>query len=94
MMNAETEEEDEKEERIRKKSKFFGLIPAIAGVIAFILTEDMRLPMIMTDRWTLLMVVILLSNLVLAYVTRNKEDDDDEDEEEGDTLPAGSYGRK
>ena len=40
----------------------FGLeiLDVIAAIVAFILTEDMRLPMILIDRWTPLMVLLLL----------------------------------
>ena len=31
----------------------------IVAIIAFILTEDMRLPMILIDRWTPLMILLL-----------------------------------
>ncbi|MBR2592904.1 MAG: hypothetical protein IKD62_08070, partial [Oscillospiraceae bacterium] len=82
---AQVQDKDEEEEKKRKKSKFLGLIPAIGAVIAFILTEDMRLPMIFIDKWTPLMVVILVVGLVLALVTRNR-DDEDEDEDEGHQI--------
>ena len=75
------EEEDEDDENKRKKSKFFGLIPAITSVIAFILTENMRNPMVLTDKWTIMMIIILLVNAVLAFLTRNKKDDEEEEEE-------------
>ena len=76
--NAEEEEDDENK---RKKSKFLGLIPAIGSVIFFILTEDMRNKMIWTDKYTLAMILILLANFLIAYLTRNKKKDkDDEDE--------------
>ena len=80
----EEEEEEEEDENKRKKSKFLGLIPAIASVIIFILTEDMRNPMRLTDRYTLLMVIVALLNFVLAFLTRNKKKDDDEEEDEDD----------
>ncbi len=40
----------------------FGLeiVDVIAAIVAFILTEDMRLPMILVDRWTPLMILLLL----------------------------------
>lgn len=40
----------------------FGLeiIVVAAAIIAFVLTEDMRLPMVLIDRWTPLMIVLLL----------------------------------
>ena len=37
--------------------------------------------MVLTDKWTVLMVVMLLVNGVLAYVTRNKKNDEDENAE-------------
>ena len=69
------EQEDEKK---RKASKFFGLIPAVAAVIIFILTEKMRLPMVLTDRWTLLMAIVAIAGLLLAYFTRNKKEEEEE----------------
>ena len=77
----EAKEEEEDDKNKRKKSKFLGLIPAIGSVILFILTEDMRNKMIWTDKYTLAMVIILLVNFVLAYLTRNKKKDDDEEED-------------
>ena len=74
-------EEEEKEEDERKKSKFLGAIPAVASVITFILTEDMTTKMVMTDKWTLLMVAMLAVNGVAAYLTRNKKDEKEDEEE-------------
>ena len=76
----EANEGEEDDENKRKKSKFLGLIPAIGSVIFFILTEDMRNKMIWTDKYTLAMVLILLANFVIAYLTRNKKKDDDEED--------------
>jgi len=77
------EEENEDEEDRRKKSKFFGLIPAAAAIITFILTENMKNSMVLTDRYTLLMVVILLVNAALAFVTRNRKEDENGEEIDG-----------
>ena len=41
------------------------LIVALLVLIAFILTEDMRLPMVLIDRWTPLMIVLLLIEWLL-----------------------------
>lgn len=57
----------------KKPAKFTGLIPAVGAVIAFLLTEDMRLPMAIVDKWTPLMVGILAANGILAYVTRKQK---------------------
>ena len=40
-------------------ARIASLIPAIGGIIAFVITEDMSLPMAMVDKWTVLMVIIL-----------------------------------
>ena len=77
----EKEENEEQEENNRRASKFFGMIPAIASVLVFLFTEDMRNRMVMVDRWTLLMVVLLAVNMLAAYFTRNKDDEEEEAEE-------------
>ncbi len=82
------EREDEEEEEQRRSSKFLGVIPAVLAVIIFILTEDMRNPMILTDRYTIYMVIIALLDLLLAFLTRNKKKEDEEEEREYDTAIA------
>ena len=66
-------EEEEEDPNKRRPSKFLGLIPAIASIILFVLTENMKNPMRLTDKWTIWMVVIALVNVVLAYLTRNQK---------------------
>ena len=78
----ENEEEEEKENDKRKKSKFLGLIPALLSVIIFIFTEDMRNPMDLKDRYTLLMVIIALATILLAFFSRNKKEEKEEEERE------------
>ena len=76
----EAEAETEEETR-RKKSKLFGIIPAALSVIVFILTENMANPMVLTDRWTVLMVLILLANIVLLLFTSGRKSKEEETEE-------------
>ena len=64
---------DEEDENKGKKSKFLGLIPAVASVVIFILTENMHNPMALVDKWTIPMVLILAANGIVAYLTRNKK---------------------
>ena len=75
-------EEEEEENDKRKKSKFLGLIPALLSVIIFIFTEDMRNPMVLKDRYTLLMVIITLATILLAFLSRNKKEEKEEEEKE------------
>ena len=65
--------DEEKEKNRRRKSKMLGLIPAIASIIILFITEDFSGKMVMTDRYTLLMIVLLAVNAVTAYLTRNKD---------------------
>ena len=76
------EKQAEEEENERKKSKFLGLIPGIGSVITFLLTEDMRNQMVLTDKWTILMLAILVIGAAMAYLTRNQKDEEEEQSEE------------
>ena len=79
----ETENGGEVEKEIKKKKfwRFFSIVPALAAVIVFLLTEDMRLPMVFVDRWTLLMVIIgLVQGLVMVFAKKTKKDPDEEEE--------------
>ncbi len=79
-------EDAEKDQKIRKKGilRIMDIIPAVAAVITFILTEDMSLPMVLTDKWTLLMAVILLVDVVVALFTKKSTKDAEENEDEAE----------
>ena len=74
--------EEEEGEKKHRAGKFLGIIPAAAGIIAFILTEDITNPMQLTDRWTILMAVIFAAGLATAYFTRNRKQEEEESEAE------------
>ena len=53
------------------------VIFAIAGVIVFILTEDMRLPMVIIDKWTPVMLLLLIGSIIAEFtLTRYKRKKD------------------
>ena len=77
--------------RFRRRSTvgtILEIITAIVAVIAFILTEDIRLPMIFCDEWTWLMVLLLcvcwiFDRFLLRYKpSREKEEEESEEIEE------------
>ena len=76
-----TEEDEEtgEETEIKRKGavRLASIIPAIGAIIAFILTEDMSLPMTMVDKWTIMMVVILAVQCIVAIAAKKKSDDTD-----------------
>ena len=50
---------------------------AIAGLIIFILTEDMRLPMDIIDKWTPVMLLLMIGSVIAEYtLTRYKRKKD------------------
>ena len=60
--------------------RLISIIPALIAIIVFILTEDMTLPMIFVDKWTILHVVIALVQVVVMVLCKKKKDENDEDE--------------
>ena len=85
-------EEDEEDPEISKRHRIWkvvGAVDAIVAVIVFFLTENMSLPMALTDKWTVLMVVFALISVVttvLAKKWHKKDDDNAENNEEQNTL--------
>ncbi|MCL2707229.1 MAG: hypothetical protein FWE97_03615, partial [Dehalococcoidia bacterium] len=52
------------------------IIAAIAGVIVFILTENMSNPMVLVDRWTIVNAIILVLGAICAVPAfKNKKAD-------------------
>lgn len=67
--------------RRRKWLRVVSTITAILSVIVFLLTEDMSLPMILVDKWTLFMAALLIIQLLFVFFGRRwKENDKDEEE--------------
>lgn len=60
--------------------RLISIIPALIAIIVFIFTEDMTLPMIFVDKWTILHVVIALVQVVIMVLCKKKKDENDEDE--------------
>ena len=77
------EEETIETKRRRRGMRLLTIVPALASLAAFILTENMSLPMILTDKWTLLMAVILIVQAVLMIVSRDKKTEEAAEYEEG-----------
>ena len=77
---------DYQEEPENSKKRLIGRIIAVVGfiiaIILFILTENMRLPMILVDRWTIWHAIIMLIQVVCWIVASRRKDLDEEDSEE------------
>lgn len=76
-------EEDGGEERKRKMAvRLLSIVPAAGSVITFLLTEDMRAPMIFADRWTWLMILIALVQAAICVVACRQKKAEDSGEKE------------
>ena len=64
-----------------KRKRIYKWISAVVSIIVFVLTENMRLPMILVDKWTLLMVVFFLINAVTLYLGRRWHENEDDEEQ-------------
>ncbi|MBE6019009.1 MAG: hypothetical protein E7230_01525 [Clostridiales bacterium] len=75
-------EEDEDDNRGKKMlaAKIAGALAGVAAPITFILTEDMSLPMALVDKWTVLMVIMLVVQIVAAVFNKKASELDDDDE--------------
>ena len=75
-----TKEEEENNQTIIKKKSFikrlFSMLCSIVAVIVFILTEDMSLPMQWTDKYTILMAIILILQIIGLIIIRKKKQQD------------------
>ena len=74
---------EERNEEHRKRHRLLLVIVALAvlAVIVFLLTEDVRLPMRLIDRWTPLMIAILAAQAVLVVLSRDWVERDSRDRE-------------
>nr|WP_305115070.1 hypothetical protein [uncultured Acetatifactor sp.] len=65
---------DEDEDELKRKGliRVLSILPAVFAVITFILTENMHNPMIIVDKWTVLMLLYAVVNGALAVFSVKK----------------------
>lgn len=61
--------------------RLISVVVAIISAFIFLLTEDMTLPMVYTDEWTYLMIVIMFVQFVIMAFSRHKEEEKEEEHE-------------
>ncbi|MEG0625544.1 MAG: hypothetical protein RR484_00690, partial [Anaerorhabdus sp.] len=60
--------------------KVLGTIISLVSVVVFVLTENVLLPMVLVDKYTLIMLVFALMNAVTLYLGRKWHDVNEEEE--------------
>jgi hypothetical protein len=68
-----------------------GIVATVANAIIFLLTQDMRMPIVIFDPWSLLMLAIFIVGIVCLVLSARKSDED-KDELEAETEQ-GTAGR-
>jgi fimbrial isopeptide formation D2 family protein len=73
-------EELRKDRRQRNIWRTLGVLSGLVGIITFVLTENIHNIMVLTDRWTPLMIVIEVAVLVFTYLVYRRENRKDPDD--------------
>jgi len=76
------EDADEDDNRGKKMlaAKIAGALAGAAALITFLITEDMSLSMVMIDKWTVLMVIMLAVQIAAAAFNKKASELEDEQE--------------
>lgn len=72
------EEEEEEDKEIKRHSNIIPIFIAIGSVLIFTFTENVRLPMVLTDQYTIWMFLMVLLGGVGTFFTRDKKVEKDE----------------
>ena len=76
MLMRKDDEEIEDTKAFFESSWFERILSGVVGIFAllvFLITENMNLPMVGTDRWTFIMVVIFALQILVAVFAKNKD---------------------
>lgn len=63
-----------------RKYNIFNIILAVGSILMFVFTENTQNPMVLVDRWTILMVIIYIL-MVIRRLVSPKEDEEEEEVE-------------
>jgi len=72
--NRKDDEERSEDDKRSENRRYLAVIPAAASVILFLLTENLRNPMCLLDRWTPVMLVILAVEALFLVLSRRKDE--------------------
>ena len=73
-------DEEKKDMRGMIGTKVASIIIGIVSIIIFIFTEDMTLPMVLTDKWTILMILLLIVEIINIFIIRQQSKGEEEDD--------------
>lgn len=67
-------EQQQEERGLKKKGvpRILSAVWAVLMIVVFFLTEDMDLPMQLTDKWTIIMAIMTIVQIVIAFFAKKK----------------------
>lgn len=73
--------DEDKDKKVKNKIilRIITIIIAFISIIIFVLTENITLPMVLFDKYTIWMILILIIQIVIAFLSRHKVKDEDEE---------------
>lgn len=74
-----TDEEAVNAYQRRRWTKFAAVVVTIVSILIFILTENMRLPMILVDKWTWVMAVLFIAQVLVLVIGKQWKTDKSEE---------------
>ena len=69
--------EDDETRKRNRIWKIVSVVDALAAMVVFALTENMKLSMVLVDKWTILMVLLIIVNIV-SFAFGKKYHDEEE----------------
>ncbi len=66
-------EDDEIQIKNKPIKRMISVVVAILTAIIFLITEDMSLPMVLIDQWTLLMIILLVIQIIITILCKHKK---------------------
>ena len=82
--------EEQEEQQLKRHGlwRIMSIVPAITAIVVFILTEDMTLKMVWTDRWTIIMAIIALVQVIVMILAKKKYTGEDPEDPDGVPVKA------
>ena len=72
------DEDEEEEVKHKTPLRILSIIVAVVAFVIFVLTENILLPMVLVDKYTLLMIIILIVQIIIAISSKHKVEEENE----------------
>ncbi len=80
--NYQNEDDEDEKQRKSKLKLLILLVAALCNLILFVFTQNLKLPMVIFDKWSIVFAVIVLIQLVILIFIKRKNDDESQGEDE------------